>query len=165
MKKTILFKTLVDILYYLHFLGLLGMFLIIPFDVMNINQVNLKIEDWNFFHWLILLVSIIVYIIFLRGLYFLRKTAKFLLFNNHFSKDLSTSLNKSGNHFLITGLFSFLLMIAFSIFKITQGKIELIHNFNSMTPLFLMIIGLFFIIQSKTLEIAKNYKEENELTV
>jgi hypothetical protein len=34
-----------------------------------------------------------------------------------------------------------------------------------MVPLFLMIIGLFFMIQSEALLVAKNFKEENELTV
>ena len=38
MKKTILFKTLVDILYFLHFIGLLGIILILPFGIVNINQ-------------------------------------------------------------------------------------------------------------------------------
>lgn len=45
MKKSILFKSLVDILFYLHVIGLLGMLVIIPFGVVNINQVNMKVED------------------------------------------------------------------------------------------------------------------------
>lgn len=68
-------------------------------------------------------------------------------------------------HFLCTGILSFLLMILLWIAKLYNGKLELTYDLNFMIPLFLMIIGLFFMIQSRTLVLAKNFKEENELTV
>jgi hypothetical protein len=41
----------------------------------------------------------------------------------------------------------------------------LIYDNNLLIPLFLSIIGMFFIIQSNALNLAKGIKEENELTV
>jgi hypothetical protein len=84
MKKSILFKSLVDILFYLHVIGLLGMLVIIPFGVVNINQVNMKVEDWTLLTVVIAIVSLTIYVIFLRGLYYLRKIARFLISNKYF---------------------------------------------------------------------------------
>ena len=165
MKKTILFKTLVDILYFLHFIGLLGIILILPFGIVNINQANISVEEWSFFNWIIVIISLTTYIIFLRGLYYLRKMARFLLSNKYFSDLIINNLKKSGTHFLLTGILSLFLIILLWISKLYDGKLELVYDINFMIPLFLMIIGMFFIIQSKTLLLAKNIKEENELTV
>lgn len=165
MKKTILFKTLVDILYILHFIGLIGILFIIPFGVVNINQVNVNVEDWSLFYWLISITSLIAYIVFLRGLYYLRKMARFLLSNKYFSENIIKNLRKSGNHFLLTGTISFIILVAQWFNKLYGGKFELIYDTNLLVPLFLTIIGMFFIIQSNTLDLAKNIKEENELTI
>ena len=165
MKKTILFKTLVDILYFLHFIGLIGMIFIIPFGIVNINQVDMNVEDWNLFYWVISFISLITYIIFLRGLFYLRKMARFLLSNKYFSENIIKNLKKSGKHFLLTGIISFTLIFAHWLNKLYGGKLELIYDTNFIIPLFLTIIGMFFIIQSNTLALAKNIKEENELTV
>jgi hypothetical protein len=165
MKKAILFKTLVDILYILHFIGLIGIIFIIPFGTVNINQINMSVEDWSLFYWSIFIVSLFAYIIFLRGLYFLRKMAKFLLTNKYFSDDTIVNLKKSGNNFLYTGIISFALIVVLWISKLTGGKFELIYDNNLLIPLFLSIIGMFFIIQSNALNLAKGIKEENELTV
>lgn len=163
MKKTVLFKNLVDILYILHFIGLIGILFILPFANININEVD--IQDWNLFHWLIILLSLITYIIFLRGLYFLRRIAKFLLLNHYFSENVIEHLKKSGNYFLLTGILSFVILLGLGISKLSINKLYLVYNSDIIIPLFLTIIGLFFIIQSHTLRLAKEFKEENELTI
>jgi len=165
MKKSFLFKSLVDILFYLHVIGLFGMLIIIPFGILNIHQVDMKVDDWTLLTVVIAIVSLTIYVIFLRGLYYLRKVAIFLLLNKYFSEQIIRNLIKSGMHFLCTGILSFLLMISLWIAKLYNGKLELTYDLNFMIPLFLMIIGLFFMIQSRTLVLAKNFKEENELTV
>jgi hypothetical protein len=103
--------------------------------------------------------------VFLRGLYFLRKMARFLLSSKYFSDNIIRNLKKSGNHFLLTSLISFALIFAQWIGKMVDGKIELAYDQELLVPLFLAIIGIFFIIQSSTLDLAKSLKEENELTV
>lgn len=165
MKKAILFKTLVDILYILHFVGLIAMVLIIPLGTVNINQEDMSLEELSLFYWVMLMLSLFTYIIFLRGLYFLRKMARFLLKNNYFSDNIIESLKKSGNNFLSAGIISFAIIVVLWINKLYGGKHELIYDNNLLIPLFLTIIGVFFIIQSNALNLAKGIKEENELTV
>ena len=74
-------------------------------------------------------------------------------------------LKISGTHFLLAGVMFVVIMILGWIGKLREGLFEFVYDINLMVPLFLMIIGLFFMIQSEALLVAKNFKEENELTV
>jgi hypothetical protein len=165
MKKTALFITLIDILYALQVIGLIAVLFMIPFVLVNITHENVSAEEWNLFYWLVFILTLVKYMVFLRGLYFLRKMARFLLSSKYFSEDIIRNLKKSGNHFLLTSLISFALIFAQWIGKRVNGKIELAYDQELLVPLFLAIIGIFFIIQSSTINLAKSLKEENELTV
>jgi len=165
MKKTFILKTLIDILYFLHILGLSAILYKLPFGIDNINQGNLNIEEWSILHWNNLLFSIFSYIAFLIGLFYLRKLARFLLSKKHFTDAIIISLKKCGIFFMSSGIIHILLFSILWFAKLCNGKFELSYNTNSMFPLFLIIIGLFFTIQSKTLLLAKGIKEENDLTV
>ena len=136
MKKTILFKTLVDILYFLHFIGLLGIILILPFGIVNINQANISVEDWSFFNWIIVIVSLTTYIIFLIGLYYLRKMARHLLTHKYFSKQIIKCLKISGTHFLLAGVMFVVIMILGWIGKLREGLFEFVYDINLMVPLY-----------------------------
>ena len=91
--------------------------------------------------------------------------ARHLLANKYFSKQTIKNLKISGTHFSLAGILSLVIIFLAWIGKLYDGKLELIYDLNLMIPLFLLIIGLFFIIQSEALLVAKNFKEENELTV
>ena len=164
MKKSTVFKTLVDILFVLHFIGLFFPFIAIPFGTITLLEVNIKLEDWTVFYVLIGLYGLVGYIIFLRGLYYLRKMANSLVKTNCFSDQIIANLKNAGNNFLITGIMFFVSFAILWLYKLYNGKIEFIYD-NLMIPIFLSIIGLFFIIQSNTLLLAKNINDENELTV
>ncbi len=165
MKNTILFKSLIDILYFLQIPGLLVVILIIPFGTFNINKVNFNIEEFTLIHWVIMITSLICYICFLRGLFYLRKVARFLLSKKYFADSIIVNLKKSGSHFLYTGIIYFLIKLTNWLNNINIGKLDFSFNDSSFIPLFITIIGLFFIIQSRTLILAKEMKEENDLTV
>lgn len=166
MKKPFLFKVLIDILIFLYFIGLIGLVIAIPLKKCIISPVKICIVDWTLFYWFIAIISIIAYVIFLKGLYHLRKVARFLTSKKYFSKIIITNLKKSGNLFLLTGTLYFSIIIALWINRLIEEKIfEIGYDMDLIGPLFLIIIGIFFIIQSKTLLLAKNFKEENELTI
>lgn len=158
MKKTVLFKALVDILFILHLLGLFSVVFIIPFGIADI-------EVGSFQHWSIGVLSLISYLVFLRGLYYLRKVAVFILSNNYFTDTSIVNLKKSGNHILLTGILFLLTIVVMWFQNLYNGKLGFGFDSNLIIALFLSAIGLFFILQSNTLLLAKTYKEENELTV
>ena len=165
MKKSFLFKSLVDYLYFLNIGGFLLLLIFIPFGLVESNQINGSDEDWSILVVSISCISVITCIIFLRGVYYLRKMARHLLANKYFSKQTIKNLKISGTHFSLAGILSLVIIFLAWIGKLYDGKLELIYDLNLMIPLFLLIIGLFFIIQSEALLVAKNFKEENELTV
>ncbi|HBY67602.1 MAG TPA: hypothetical protein DEG69_07540 [Flavobacteriaceae bacterium] len=110
-------------------------------------------------------MSFLSYIIFLLGLYYLKKTAKHVLNNNFLKTPVIENLKRSGNMLTIAGIF---LMVTYTVFwlsTLSLGTIKLTYGTNIMIPLFLIIIGLFFILQSNALFKAKSIKEENDLTI
>ena len=165
MKKSFLFKSLVDYLYILNVGGFLLLLITISFGFVEINEIKGSDEDWSVLAISISCVSALTCIVFLRGVYYLRKIARHLLTNKYFSKQIIKYLKISGTHFLLAGVMFVVIMILRWIDKLRVGLFEFVYDTNLMVPLFLMIIGLFFMIQSEALLVAKNFKEENELTV
>lgn len=165
MKKEILFKTSIDIIYILQIFGCINIILPLWSGVININQVNVSVENWMVFHWSIFLLSAIAYFAFLVGLYFLRKVARSLLTSKQFSEKIIRNLKTTGRFFLYSSGTAILVEIILFIGNLSLGNLELVFDSNGMTPLLLLIIGLFFILQSKTLGIAKKFKEDTELTI
>ena len=165
MKKSFLFKSLVDYLYILNVGGFLLLLTTISFGFVEINVIKGGDEHWSLLAILISCVSVLTCIVFLRGVYYLRKMARHLLTNKYFSKQIIKYLKISGTHFLLAGVMFVVIMILRCIGKLRAGLFEFVYDTNLMVPLFLMIIGLFFMIQSEALLVAKNFKEENDLTV
>ena len=165
MKKSFFFKSLVDYLYILNVGGFLLLLITISFGFVEINEIKGSDEDWSVLAISISCVSALTCIVFLRGVYYLRKIARHLLTNKYFSKQIIKYLKISGTHFLLAGVMFVVIMILRWIGKLRVGLFEFVYDTNLMVPLFLMIIGLFFMIQSEALLVAKNFKEENELTV
>ena len=157
MKKAVLFKTLIDIIFYLYVIGLIAILLKSPFNFTK--ETNL--EQPNFLYWLILAIDGICYFIFLRGLYFLRKMARIFLSEKYFTKTVAISMQSSGNQFVYAGLLSILGWTLGLIFNIAIDP----SNTLRIIPLFIIIIGLFFTIQSRALLSAIEIKNENDLTV
>lgn len=165
MTRNILFKTLIDILFFLQCFGLLGTVFILPTNISTISQANTLVEDWNILHWFMFILSAISYLIFLSGIYFLRKMAKHYLTNNIFSLNSTSLLNKSGNCFILYGALSILNIAIQFINNLFNSKIKLTYDINMQMSVLTLIIGLFFILQSNTLSNAKKLKEENDLTI
>ena len=158
MKKVIFFKTLVDILFFLHLIGLLVIAIIIPLGGIDIDHSTLP-------NWGIAGLSMISYVVFLRGLYYLRKVAVFILNHKYFTENIIINIKKSGVHMLVTGGIFFLSIVVLWLQQLSDGKLSIGFDNHLVAALFLSAIGMFFILQSNTLLLAKAYKEENELTV
>jgi len=164
MKQNILFKTLIDLLLFLQCFGLLVITLVLP-NNMTIGNTKISLEEWNFTQCVIFTLSCISYLIFLIALYYLRKLARNYLSNQIFSNIISANLKRSGNYFILYGLFSIIAIIIQCIQHLTGHEFSYTYDLNSQLTLFTIIIGVFFIIQSKVLSTAKSLQEENDLTV
>jgi len=166
MKKINLFKTLLDILIFLFLIWVTPwLFYVFPYERTTLGSVTIDIESWSLFFWFLAIIGLIAYLVFLRGLYFLRKVAK-VFSEQYFSDGNISNSKKAGIHFLLAGTLYFsIIMILWLNRLIDLGQFEIGYDMDIITPLTLMIIGVFFIIHSKNLLLAKSFKEENELTV
>ncbi len=165
MKKAIVFKTLIDVFYIFHIGVPVYILLIVPLEAVKLDTGEAGLNNWTFKYWALAIVSSLTYVIFLRGLYFLRKVARRLLSRKYFSEEIITHLRKSGMHFLIAGSIFIFVQVLLWLSQLFVGQLNLSFEINSIAPLFLVIIGLFFIIQSNALLLAKDIKAENDLTV
>jgi hypothetical protein len=172
MKKTFVFKLLIDLVYYYFFAGMVSILVIFPFIYLFIKEGKIQLEgietslsSLTFTHWIIILLGLIAYALFFKGLYHLRTVARFLLSQNFFSIKTIQNLNTSGTYFLYSSILYFIILIVSSISKIFKGHISMSFNTTTTLPIFIAIIGLFFILQSKALQIARVYKDDNALTI
>jgi len=164
MVRNLIFKTLIDILFIFQGFGIMGAFIIMPFGVTKINQTNLSLSEWTAMHWSLLILSLIAFVFFMIGVFFLRKIGRYLLTNQYFAIEVIHNLKKSGRFFIYTGVISFSVFIISWFVKLSSGKVLLYHT-DIVLPVFITIVGLFFIIQSDALVISKYAKEENDLTI
>ena len=158
MKNSLLFKSLIDILFVLHVLGLFAILLRFPLGVVDV----VNMEPLNLWKWIILTISCLIYLIFLRGLFFLRKIAREFLLNKMFTESVAISMKKSGSQFTYAGIISLLIFLSKRLFDL---NFEFIPQSVSITPIFLIIVGLFLTIQSKILLKTISIKNENDLTI
>ncbi len=166
MKRAILLKKLVDIIYVLTVLVITSLVFITASGkaLTVLSHRDLSLENLNFYHWSVILICLVVCLVFLRALYYLRKVAKSLLSNNCFTNSTIESLKKSGNNFLYSG-YILLVLLVYTLFGMfVQGNIK-IEMSSIIASLFLLIIGVFFRLQSSVLILAKDFKEENDLTI
>jgi hypothetical protein len=164
MARNIIFKTLIDILFIFQGFGILGAFLIMPFGVTKINQINLDVSEWSMIYWSLLVLSLIAFIGFILGVFFLRKVGRYLLSNQYFAIEIINNLKSSGRFFIYSGVISFSVLVISWIIKFNYGNV-LLYNTDIVLPIFITIVGLFFIIQSDVLLVSKNAKEYNDLTI
>jgi hypothetical protein len=162
-----LIKIFIDFLYFTYFSGIIGLIALIPISIFIVSRNEIRFENIKekILIAVALFIGTITYIIFFRGLFLLRKVATQILLNKLFSMSIITNMKKTGKYFTWTGV---LLIITYTFIwfgKLFNNKIEIIFSFNSLIPFLLIIFGLFFIIQSNALDIARRFKEENELTI
>lgn len=164
MKRNILFKTLVDTLFIFQVIGVIALLVEISFGNSRFSIMDIPAWERTWIDWLVLLISLIGYVLFVMGLYHLRKMARHLLSKKYFDLVVVNHLNKSGNYFVATGIFTFVVFLAWWIMNLTVGNVSF-YDSNVMISLFMIMIGLFFIIQSEVILNAKNFKEDSELTI
>jgi len=166
-----LFKLLIDLAFYLmipivvFFPGTILYILIFPEQtVINVN-IPFMVNGFGFKALLFMTLFFALFLLFFAGFYQLRKFASQLLKGKLFSKDVVVCTRKAGQFFTTCALGSLLfvgigsLLTSEEKFGITFGT----SNFNLL--LFLLIVGVLFLLLSDAFARALALKEENDLTV
>lgn len=168
MRKLTILKTIINFLWITSLMTLPFVILIFGFIIfdtsldgkINLGFFGLKVDEFNLYTRISMILPLLTYLISVYCLYLFRKTItqihRLSLFDNSNIKNFNTIGKLLIVMALIEGLGKFF-------FRLSQSEFKLDFSFSPF--LITLILGLFFMVLSEIFKIAKNAKEENELTI
>ena len=168
MKKLNILKTLVDILWLISCIPLIpltlffGVYMFFDEDVLklfNVLDEDIIITPW-YLKTLVLLIIVLV-LISIYSFFLFRKTLRYFQQHRPFDNFVIETYNKIGNLLMISGISGSVLNFGFHLSFKNSVKL----NFGISPYIFVICLGLFFMVLSETFKVAKKAKEENELTI
>jgi len=167
MKKLNFLKAIVDFVWIMALISIpflvffIGYLLVSKetFDIpIKMNGIEITVLDLN--AKLALFIATASYIVIIYSLFLFRKLLHLFQLKIIFDEKTIFYLNRIGGLFIISGLLS---GIPAFFFKLAEREIKI--EIGSDSLLYLISLGLFFMVLSEVFKIAKTMKEENELTV
>ena len=168
MEASKILKTLIDILFFLLAAVLIGVILLqlfLNFDDKAI-AINGELMLWNdvgIKYWFIFTLGILISFLYLASIYYLRKAVKEMVEGQIFNVAVSEHLRRSGK--ILVSL-SILSIILFFLKRLSENQISIgFEGSLSNSNLFMIIIGLFFMLTSEVINKGIQIKSENDLTI
>jgi len=167
MRKLNILKAITDLLWILSMplvLVIIGFSIAIFF--VDFSDLNIKINSINFNNDTLLSKTLLAiyalnYLLIIAALYFFRNVLNHFVRVKIFEDKVIESFKKTGNLLSISGIISLTIsMISRSYF---HQKVTLEFGLNQ--HLVIICLGLFFLVLSEIFKIAKNQKQENDLTI
>jgi hypothetical protein len=185
MKAIKILRVLINILYMsLFIIFILGILFLIavfffneylPYYLHGFKMLYSSFFDWKMF--LIPFSTVVNFILFILSVYYLRKCIKPFIASDFYSTTVISNLKKAGKLFVFIGVTKILFRLISALYLINSIPIQGLSGFSfitsfttfissiDVTTIFLIIIGLFFLLFSNAFENAKSLKEENDLTI
>ena len=167
MKKIHVLKAIVDFVFILSTpLILLCIALAIGVFFVDLSELNITINSINYirndiFSNILISISSLNYLLIIAALYFFRKVLHYFLRVKIFEDYVINSFLKIGNLLLISGIISLVISFVSSLY--IESKIH--FDFGLNQHIIIICLGLFFMILSEIFKIAKDAKQENDLTI
>jgi hypothetical protein len=186
MKTIKVLKILINVLYvFLLTIFIFGILIVIavfffneylPFYLQGYKMLFSSFFNWKLF--LIPFITVVNFILFILSVYYLKKCINPFIGSDFYSSIVINNLKKSGSIFVFIGVSTIFFRFISAVYiinsmPIIQGLSEFsfVSSFITfissieVTTIFLIIIGLFFLLFSNAFENAKSLKQENELTI
>ena len=167
MKKINILKTIVDLLWIfsmpvvLIIIGVSFTTFFVDLSDLNIELDTININQNDLFSKILFVVSSLNYLLLIVALYFFRKVLTNFVSIRVFEEAVISSFKKIGNLLTFSGFISLIISIIGKIYF--EQKVSLEFGLNQ--HLVLICLGLFFLVLSEIFKIAKNAKQENDLTI
>ena len=173
MKKINILKTIVDLLWIFSMpvvLIIIGVsfttFFIDLSALSDLSDLNIELDTINInqndlFSKILFVISSLNYLLLIVALYFFRKVLTNFVRVRVFEEVVISSFKKIGNLLTFSGFISLVISIIGKIYF--EQKVSLEFGLNQ--HLVLICLGLFFLVLSEIFKIAKNAKQENDLTI
>ncbi|MFT5256665.1 MAG: hypothetical protein ACI9KF_000286 [Arenicella sp.] len=167
MKKINILKWIIDLLWIFSMpvvLIIIGISFATFFVDLNDLSIAINALDFNAnstFSKILFVISSLNYLLLIVALYFFRKVLTNFLRVRVFEEVVISSFNKIGNILTFSGFISLIISIIGKIYF--EQKVSLEFGLNQ--HLVIICLGLFFLVLSEIFKIAKNAKQENDLTI
>ncbi len=171
MKTAKLLKTFIDMFLLIFILAVLfGGALLIIFMVtgeyQSVLNVPEKYKTVNLSNWMprvFLILALMEYILFITGMYFLKRSLTHLVNGSYYSEKVIAYFKTAGKLLVTVGITTLVLRFLADILLI--DSIALTLDSTAYSLLFVTIMGLFFMLFSTVFANSKKLKEENDLTI
>ena len=169
MKKLIILKSLIDFIWTITCIPLIFImlfFLVYVFIDPTISGLVLDIEETESLNSglsvkITMLVLCSVTLIGIYCFYLFRKTLRYFQQRKPFHNYVIATYHKMGNLLVATGIAATVLFFVIKLIFESRFEIHL-----GLTPyVFIVCLGLFFMVLSEIFKIAKTAKQENDLTI
>ena len=167
MKKINILKAIVDLLWIfsmpvvLIIIGVSFTTFFVDLSDLNIELDTININQNDLFSKILFVISSLNYLLLIVALYFFRKVLTNFVRVRVFEEVVISSFKKIGNLLTFSGFISLIISIIGKIYF--EQKVSLEFGLNQ--HLVLICLGLFFLVLSEIFKIAKNAKQENDLTI
>lgn len=170
MRKIFILRSILHFMVFFMVLGAIGLVIFVPIvlfvpdaDIpVKIKGVSVELNDVG--AKIILVISTIAYLLYVYSIYLLKKTVNLFISKNIFAPEVIRNLKNIGKLFIIVALMLSVPLFVYQVVFTRHIDFEL-TSYYSDSMLFNIAIGLFFMILSEVFKMAKNFKEENELTI
>jgi len=167
MKKINILKAIVDLLWIfsmpvvLIIIGVSFTTFFVDLSDLNIELNTINMNQNDLFSKILFVISSLNYLLLIVALYFFRKVLTNFVRVRVFEEVVISSFKKIGNLLMFSGFISLIISIIGKIYF--EQKVSLEFGLNQ--HLVLICLGLFFLVLSEIFKIAKNVKQENDLTI
>ena len=167
MKKINILKAIVDLLWIfsmpvvLIIIGVSFTTFFVDLSDLNIELNTINMNQNDLFSKILFVISSLNYLLLIVALYFFRKVLTNFVRIRVFEEVVISSFKKIGNLLTFSGFISLIISIIGKIYF--EQKVSLEFGLNQ--HLVIICLGLFFLVLSEIFKIAKNAKQENDLTI
>ena len=167
MKKINILKAIVDLLWIfsvpvvLIIIGISFTTFFVDLSDLNIELNTINMNQNDLFSKILFVISSLNYLLLIVALYFFRKVLTNFIRVRIFEEVVISSFKKIGNLLTFSGFISLIISIIGTIYF--EQKVSLEFGLNQ--HLVIICLGLFFLVLSEIFKIAKNAKQENDLTI
>lgn len=170
MKKLQILKSLLDLFWFFSLISAVAIIVFIPFYLTgNDGDIPVKIKgqeisNADLFSKIVIIVNILSGLLFVYSVYLLRKIVTYFQKRDIFNADVIRYFGLIGKLIIASALISNIALFIFNAVK--RNHLGLSLDFGGYDSFILSIcLGLFFMVIGEVFKIAKNMKEENELTI
>jgi len=167
MRKIHILKTIVDIIWIVSIPIIPLIIVFIPYlfitdDFSGLNLVvnGIDLEILDTISKLFVAISLLSYLAFIYCIYRFRKLLRYFLSRKIFDNQVIKGFNVIGNLLIA---FGFIIVLVSIVSKVISQKMEFEIGINS--NLFIIGLGLFFIVLSETFSKSKELKKDSDLTI